>query len=616
MVVADMVGLRPSGDSDADTRAACSVIRRVVARRGLLDKRFVGRGRFLEELRQSVQNAPSACVLWVAYALDRACQGLLLGSIAGTAPISSVQPFALQWHLHQHAAGAMFRGMRKWFDAHPTLTREDVSLEARVASMAKAMEGCIGVDAVFMNSMLPHGPNDTMLVMGLHEACIQHGVDFHTSFGWSLWETMHHLFGKSMFALGAPEDCRAGPFSLLEAAAPYGDMCRRILDGCEVACGRSRGPMAPTKIEALTLEMTAVGERFVWGALRVGGALPRGYNSVHLGFALLKAAEERWCGSMMRPACGLAHMAMLCALRISALEEHTGLPRIQLLTSAKDTRLMAEAVIGCARRACLRFGDALDHEGLLGEMLAGIKPTAPATGVLMLEVQRQLPVGARRCGSAALLWRLFHARTSQALFPLEEYEATAAWLAGPTHLSGVLVDQAAFACARFRDERRRMRFLNGVVDSFGAVPEHRLVMEVQARLPGVSRASRASMQLWRLFRQRMGLALFSADEYDETMAGEAARACCRRAGAAVAMCERVAVLCACDGVRPALDHVSAWLLSRRLGFDRVAHQRAAVAAALRLPAGVAEWHPLVPIVIAEAFLLVYSAPLSPPPCPL
>ena len=74
-------------------------------------------------------------------------------------------------------------------------------------------------------------------------------------------------------------------------------------------------------------------------------------------------------------------------------------------------------------------------------------------------------------------------------------------------------------------------------------------------------------------------------------------------------CERVAALCAAEGAKPALAYAGVWLRSRLMGFGRVAQQRDAVAAALRLPNEIPGWHPVVPIIVHEAFQAAYGAPL-------
>ena len=507
----------------------------------------------------------------------------------------AVSDFAAQWCMHQRVAAAVFHGLREWFGVNAGQSVDRLPLGLRVDGMTRALKRIVASQVALLGGALPKGARNALLAWGLHEVCTQHGVGVHDPFGLLLWETIHSLFVKSIFALESQEGCIAGPYSLLEAAKPYAGMCELIVKECVGMCGSG----SPHE------QMGVVGERFVWRLLHVGGALPCGYNSVHLAFAVMKAAED---ASMHCRECrALLHLGCISTLRISTME-YGGVPRVKLLKSAKSFRRAAATFVQYAGLMSVmrrRDEDWMEMYDFLTTMMDRAEPSAGGIGCLMLEIQRQLPPDARRSKTGTVLWRLFHKRTAQGLFPLEVYTSAAI-----PEMAEALLGQAAYVCTRFRDERRRMRVLNEMVDEFCLSPEWlaTVVRDVQARLPSISRSSRAAMQLWRLFQKRSGVVLFSLEEYEGAITVELARATQLRLAAAVVMCEGVSALCACSGVRPALEYAQVWLRSRRMGFDRIARQREAITAAMRLPEGVPAWHAIVPIVIAAAFQAVYAVP--------
>jgi hypothetical protein len=177
-----------------------------------------------------------------------------------------------------------------------------------------------------------------------------------------------------------------------------------------------------------------------------------------------------------------------------------------------------------------------------------------------------------------------------------------------------LILAAMSVCANFRGEKARLRSLDVVLgdmqDMHMAVGIIVLEVQRQMREKGLAHDSKVGMQLWKVLELRSGFLLFPRAEYEAAYAAELRRGVRSRAERALRMCERFEQLFNTEGCGAALKHAVLWLRSRRRGFKRVAHQRAAVAEAIltlsRPDRGV---HPAVPISIAAAFESAYGAPL-------
>ena len=599
------------GDVESDQCMASFAIRMCVAKMHAEEGGLaVTRERLLEELRLAIQRRSATCRLEVARALDSGCQWLLMGGLRGAAPIQPVGGFALQWRLHQRAAEALFQGLLEWYnEAGPT--------QKLASQMASQLDTVFLFDARFLQAMIPTGFSPAKLVLGLHELLVARGMGTGNVFAWLLFRTMYHLFEKSVFSFGAFWEDPAAPrasYGLLEAAEPYRAMCRAVVLECERAC--------PTDldVELLKVRVPAVSELIQREALLAGGGAEGGYNSAHASFALLRAGEERWGASAATLPSMIYQLGCTCALGFGPMDKYGGLPMAQLTERIKDAKSLSYCLIQevvairsrcrSPRRCAQAVARAVEIVGRAG----------PIRGTMM-EVQRRVsyPPRAGRISrtseEAVLLWLAFYQRTGEPLFHSPECEAmfsahagqvgaTDAMAQGPEGVADFMVRAARDACFRYKDPRK----LEGAMDlamevaDVSSFPVNDVVSLVRHR---VHFGTRAGMLLFRMFQQADAEPLCPQADHDAVLDKGAQL----REEKAVRMCERVAALYASSGVRPALVYARAWLHSRRMGFDRVAHQRAAITAAMRLPEGVPDWHPGVPIAIAEAFRSVYRSPL-------